>query len=165
VFTEELLRPESQDLATFVDGIDNIVSTQKRVAWMYFGDGSVAQACPPLKALLHIMAHDSWEGKALEHPDVRRLFTLDSLLSSDWYAARLKARQTVERKLLRRHCDYLDRFLKNPSYSEEAQRLGIAARLQRARKALDEIDSPTALEKLSGTLGTEPIEKYLIRSA
>jgi hypothetical protein len=161
VFTEEMLRPELQDLATFVDGIDNIISTQKRVARMYFNDGSVEQACPPLKALLHIMAHDSWEGKALEHSDVRRLFTLDSLLSSDWYAARLKARQTVERKLLRRHCDYLDRFLKNPSYSEEAQRLGIASRLQRARKALEEIDSAGALEKLSGTLGTEPIEKYV----
>jgi len=165
VCTEQMLRPELQDRAIFVDGIDNIVSTQKRVARMYFNDGSVAQACPPLKALLHIMAEDSWEGKSLEHPDVRRLFTRECLLSSDWYAARLKARQTVERKLWRRHCDYLDRFLKNTSYSEEALRLGIATRLQRARKALDEIDSPAGLERLSGTIGTEPIEKYLPRQA
>jgi hypothetical protein len=165
VCTEEMLRPELQDMATFVDGVDNIVTTQQRVARMYFNDGSVAQACPPLQALLHIMAHDSWEGKGLDALEVRQLFTLESLLASDWYAARLKARQTVERKLWRRHCDYLDRFLKQPSYSEEAQRLGVAARLQRARKALDEIDSPMGLERLSGTLGTEPIEKYLTRPA
>ena len=49
----------------FVDGMDNIVTTQKRVAKMYFDDGSIAQACPPLKALLHIMLNDEWEGKGL----------------------------------------------------------------------------------------------------
>src|SRR4051794_24977779 len=55
VFTEEMLRPELQSMETFVDGMDNIVTTQKRVAQMYFSDGSVAHACPPLKALLQIM--------------------------------------------------------------------------------------------------------------
>ena len=46
VFTREMLRPETQDLASFVDGIDNVVSTQKRIAENYFDDGSVALACP-----------------------------------------------------------------------------------------------------------------------
>src|SRR5204863_5953303 len=65
VFTDEMLRPELQNLEVFVDGMDNIISTQKRVAKLYFDDGSVAQACPPLKALLHIMADGQWEGKGL----------------------------------------------------------------------------------------------------
>ena len=68
--------------------MDNIVATQKRVAKMYFDDGSIAQASPPLKALLHIMLHDEWEGKGLDHPDVRKLFTRENLLASAWYAAR-----------------------------------------------------------------------------
>src|SRR5215469_17447182 len=78
VFTEEMLRPELQDPDVFADGMDNIVTTQKRVAQMYFEDGSIAQACPPLKALLHVMRDDQWEGKGLAHPDLRGLFTRDA---------------------------------------------------------------------------------------
>src|SRR5580700_7634357 len=139
-----MLRPELQDREVFADGMDNIVSTQKRVARLYFDDGSVEQACPPLRALLQIMLEDTWEGKDLRHPDVRALFTREHLLSSDWYAARLRAKQAVDRRL------------KKTNYAEEANRLGIAQRLELARRALGETDSN--LEKLSGTLGAEPIE-------
>jgi phosphoenolpyruvate carboxykinase (diphosphate) len=163
VFTEEMLKPELQDMAVFVDGMNNIIATQKRVAQMYFDDGSLAQACPPLKALLHIMLHDQWEGKGLEHPAVRQLFTRANLLASDWYAARLQARQTVDRKLWRRHVDYLDKFLKRTSHAEEAARLGLPHRLVRARKKLEEVESSAHLDTLVGTLGAEPIESYLQR--
>jgi hypothetical protein len=60
LFTEEMLRPELQDLQIFVDGMDNIISTQKRVARLYFNYGSIQMACPPLRALLHIMLEDDW---------------------------------------------------------------------------------------------------------
>ena len=160
VFTEEMLRPELQDLEVFVDGMDNIVTTQQRVAQMYFDDGSAAQACPPLQALLHIMTAGQWEGKGLEHPDVRKLFHRDELLASDWYAARLAAKQKIDRRLWRRHVEYLDRFLKRASHADEAVRLNIAHRLVRARKALDATESPSYLEQLRGTLGAEPIENY-----
>jgi hypothetical protein len=156
VFTEEMLRPELQDPTVFADGMDNIVGTQKRVAKMYFDDGSVDQACPPLKALLHIMLHDHWEGRDLQHPEVRRMFTRDYLLGSDWYAARLKAKQAVDRRLWRQHVDYLDRFLKKANYAEEAERLGIAGRLDRARRMLAEAEAPAYLERLFGTIGAEP---------
>ena len=160
VFTDEMLRPELQDMGVFVDGMDNIVTTQKRVARSYFDDGSIAQACPPLQALLTIMRNDEWEGKGLGHPDVRNLFTRESLLASDWYAARLVAKQAVDRQLWRRHVDYLDRFSKKASHTDEASRLGISARLERARRTLAEVDSPAYVEQLKGTLGAEPISKY-----
>ncbi len=159
VFTDEMLRPELQDMAVFADGIDNIVTTQQRIAGLYFEDGSVEQACPPLLALLHIMRHETWEGKGLEHPDVRRLFTREYLLASDWYAARLKARQAVESRLWQRHIRYLERFLSKPNYAEEAVRLGIDDRLSRARQELARAESPALLARLAGTLGAEPIEK------
>jgi len=161
VFTDEMLRPELQDPEVFADGMDNIVATQKRVAQLYFDDGSVAQACPPLQALLTIMLKDQWEGKTLEDPDVRHLFTVESLLGSGWYAARLEARQKIERQLWRRHIDYLDHFLKRSSHADEAERLGVAGRLVRARKTLAEVESPGYVEKLRGTIGAEPIEKYV----
>jgi hypothetical protein len=157
VFTEEMLRPELQSMDIFVDGMENIVATQKRVAEMYFEDGSIERACPPLKALLHIMRHDAWEGKGLDHPDVRKLFTLDTLLDSDWYAARLAARQKVDVRLWRRNIEYLDKFLKRASHADEAKRLGIAGRLASARAIFEEVNSPGYLKKLSGTIGAEPI--------
>jgi hypothetical protein len=154
-----MLRPEFQDMAVFADGIDNIVTTQQRIASLYFDDGSVEQACPPLHALLHIMRNETWQGKGLEHPDVRRLFTREYLLASDWYAARLKARQAVEGRLWQRHIRYLESFIKKPNYAEEAIRLGIGDRLERARQELARAESPARLAKLTGTLGAEPIEK------
>jgi hypothetical protein len=161
LFTEEMLRPELQDLDIFADGMDNIVSTQKRVARMYFDDGSVTQACPPLRALLHLMLEDEWEGRGLDHPEFRKLFTRENLLASDWYAARLAAKQKIDRRLWRRHVEYLDRFLKMASHADEAARLGIAGRLADARAALKRAEAPAYLEELRGTLGAEPIENYV----
>src|ERR1044071_2436251 len=48
VFDEAYLRPESQDLESFVDGIHNISEAQQRVARQAFDDGSIDDACPPL---------------------------------------------------------------------------------------------------------------------
>jgi hypothetical protein len=114
-----------------------------------------------LKALLHIMLDDEWEGKGLEHPEVRKLFTRENLLSSDWYAGRLAAKQKIDRKLWRQHVEYLDKFLKRASHAEEAARLGIANKLTRARKTLEQVESPAYLKTLHGTIGAEPIEAYL----
>jgi phosphoenolpyruvate carboxykinase (diphosphate) len=110
---------------------------------------------------LHIMVADAWEGKGLEHPEVRRLFTREALLSSDWYAARLAAKQQVDVRLWRRHVEYLQRFRKKPSYAEEALRLDIPARLELARAALKDVESPEYLTRLEGTLGVEPIEPFM----
>jgi len=160
VFTEEMLQPELQDPGVFADGMDNIVSTQKRVAQMYFDDGSVAQACPPLKALLHIMACEEFEGKDLESPEVRGLFRRETLLTSDWYQARLKERQNIERGLWNRHIRYLEQFLKRKSHADEAERLGIEARLTQAVKMFRDVDSDGYLKELRGTIGTQPISQF-----
>jgi hypothetical protein len=128
---------------------------------MYFDDGSIAQACPPLQALLHIMVHDEWNGAGLDNPDFRKLFSRESLLASDWYAARLAAKQKVDRNLWSRHIDYLNKFLKRQSHADEAERLGIAARLAQAKKTAEQVDSPAYLDSLRGTIGAEPIEPYL----
>jgi hypothetical protein len=156
VFTEEMLRPELQDAGVFADGMDNIVATQRRVAEHYFADGSIAAACPPLRALLHIMREDHHGGKGLEHPEIRALFTSESMLASDWYAARLKTRQKVEADLWQRHVRYLRGFLTKKSYADEAARLGIAGRLALAERNLSAARQPAHLKRLRGTLGTDP---------
>lgn len=146
-----------------MDGMDNIVTTQRRVAQMYFDDGSIAQACPPLKVLLHIMAKDQFEGKGLDSAEIRGLFKRDNLLASEWYRARLKERQNVESKLWARHIRYLEKFLKRKTHEDEAQRLGISARLDLAIKALKEVESNRYLERICGSIGTQPIGQFVSR--
>ena len=157
LFTEEMLRPEVQNLQIFVDGLDNIISAQKRVAQLYFSDGSVDRACPPLRALLHIMLEDKFEGKGLDHSEIRSLFTRESMLASDWYAARLKARQKADIKLWDRHVRSLKAFGAKANYAEEAERLGVSERLSRAQKALEIVRSADYPKTLRGTIGVQPL--------
>ncbi len=160
VFTEAMLKPELQGKDIFADGMDNIIATQKRVAQMYFDDGSLAQACPPLQALLHIMLHDAWDGKNLDHADVRKLFSRENLLASDWYQKRLEAKQKIDRTLWKRHVETLNSFLRRANYADVSEKLNIGQRLTDARKTLAQVESPDYLKKLAGTIGAEPVENY-----
>jgi hypothetical protein len=157
LFTEEMLRPELQNLQIFVDGLDNIISAQKRIAQLYFSDGSIELACPPLRALLHIMVEEEFEGHGLDDPGFRALFTRESMLASAWYADRLRARQTADLKLWDRHVRSLKAFAAKANYAEEAERLGISERLARAQQALELVRSADYPERLRGTIGVQPL--------
>ena len=165
IFTDAMLKPETQDLAIFADGMENIVATQRSVAQHYFADGSIDMACPPLKALLHIMAHGQFEGRELSHTKIRSLFTRETFLASDWYAERLRAKQIVDSKLWQRHVAYLTKFITKPHYGEEAARLKIEDRLHAARNELRRISAPTYLNELRGTLGANPLPAAVRREA
>ena len=67
VFDKAILQPETQDDA-FADGVKYIVEAQQRSAQQYFDDGSIEFVCPPLQALLTIMAHGRCEGKTSAIP-------------------------------------------------------------------------------------------------
>ncbi len=157
VFTEELLRPETQDLAVFADGVNNIVEAQQASAQAYFDDGSIEHACPPLRAVLHIMAHGHYEGKGITDPEIRGLFTREALLASEWYQSRLLMKQKREVSLWMRHVASLENFLKRPGYEYEAKRLKIEERLTQARSELEHVSGGDYLAELEGTLGADPI--------
>ena len=156
VFTPEMLRPETQDRASFIDGIDNIVSTQKKIAENYFSDGSVALACPPLFALLHIMRDGMYEGKDINDPALRALFTRDALWESDWYQERLRSQQAVEIRLWRRHIRTLRDFLGKPNPLSPALRQDVTARLGRAQAQCEKAERPEYVESLRGFIGADP---------
>ncbi len=159
LFNDEMLRPETQDMESYVDGINNIVEAQQRVAKAYLDDGSVESACPPLKALIHIMATGSYEGKDASDPKIRQMFTREYLLASDWYRERLEIKQQRDENLWKRHIRNLEQFLALPSHSEEAERLSIVDRLENARRQLNRIQSPEYLESLRGTTGADPLHR------
>ncbi|HTC24293.1 MAG TPA: hypothetical protein VK688_08030, partial [Gemmatimonadales bacterium] len=159
VFAEEILRPEIQDPAVFADGVNNIVEAQQRVAEAYFTDGTIDDACPPLKALLHIMARGHYQGKDASHPEIRALFTREALLASDWYRDRLLVKQKRDVALWQRHVKSLTDFLSRVGHREEAERLGIAKRLDHARAELERVGAPEYLNSLVGTIGADPIHR------
>ena len=147
VFPEAFLRPETQDLEVFADGVDSIVDAQRRVALNYFEDGSVDAACPPLKALLHIMAHGHFEGAGIEDPKVRLLFARETVMASDWYKERLVVKQKRDIALWKRHMVALKAA--GPAYKE---------RREQAAEQLARVIAPEYLDELAGTLGADPFK-------
>jgi len=141
VFPDDLLRPERQDLATFVSGVDAICEAQRRVALHYFEDGSVEAACPPIRALLHVMAHGHYEGRDVNDPTLRGMFTRESLLASDWYRERLDVKQRRDVALWTRHVQ--------------------AAGTPAASAGLARVTSPAYLEELVGTIGADPFTRQV----
>jgi hypothetical protein len=161
VFTDELLKPEIQDPAAFAAGVDAIVESQRRVALNYFEDGSVEAACPPLRALLHIMAHGHFEGTDANDPAIRALFTRETLLASDWYRERLRVKQERDIALWRRHIAALEVFRSSPRNRAAALQLDVEGLLQAAQAMLDRVTSPAYLGELAGTLGADPFHLQL----
>ncbi|TVP78129.1 MAG: hypothetical protein EA353_08985 [Puniceicoccaceae bacterium] len=158
VLDEQMLKPELQDMDTFVEGMHTILAAHKEVAANYFEDGSIEEACPPLKALIHIMRDGEFEGEGLDSPKIRGLFTRDSMLASDWYAERLQSQQTHDIELWKKHVAYLEQFLQRGTHASVAKRLNIEGRLTAAKETLDQVSSKQHLERLVGTIGRQPIQ-------
>lgn len=151
VFPEELLRPEKQDWGAFVTGMRAIVEAQTSAARNYFEESSVDAACPPLKALLHIMVHGEYNGMRIGDPAFRGLFTRSSVLESDWYQQRLKTKQARDIALWRRHLAALADFEASIHPGIDAER-----RLAYARRQFARVESPDYLRELLGTIGADP---------
>ena len=155
VVPPDMLKPELQGVGDYVDGINNIVETQQRIAGNYFEDGSVDDAIPPLKALLHIMAHGQFEGKTIDDPAVRCLFDMSKVRGQQWYLDRLAAKQQRDVRFLEAQRDYLKVFLGKETHREEAERLGLPKRLAKLEEELDFAPSRDYLTSLNGTLGLD----------
>jgi hypothetical protein len=155
VMNEDMLQPEKQDMECFVDGINNIVEAQQKVARHYFDDGSIETACPPIKALLHIMVYGNYEGKGVEDPEVRRLFTTDYLLSSEWYKKRLINKQEYDVHRYRRIKKYIEGYSAEEKLLDYKFKSMIAERLQAVDALIEKYGDKSYLEKLTGTIGRD----------
>src|SRR5690606_13808157 len=97
-----------------------------------------------------------YEGKDLNHPEIRAMFTREATLESDWYQARLDAKTRVDQALWERHISYLEGFLERPNYQSELRRLKILGRLDQAHATRRYVQSPEYRESLIGMIGTDP---------
>ena len=153
VFDNQILQPEKQDLASFADGVKYIMEAYQRVALQYFEDGSIEDACPPIKALLSIMAHGSYEGMDETAPEIRQMFTLESLLKSDWYKQRLQNRQQRDITLWAKLVRSVEQALSQPQTFDPAFVVQLETRLAKAREEFAHVSRTEYLQELVGTLG------------
>jgi hypothetical protein len=87
------------------------------------------------------------------------MFTRDALLASGWYQERLVTKQQRDVALWERHARSLTEFLASPGHREEAERLGIAERLEHSRAELERVSAPQYLTTLVGTIGADPVHR------
>lgn len=156
VFDEAMLKPETQDMDIYVEGIEAIVATQQSVATNYFADGSIEDACPPLRALLHIMKDGTYEGKTIDDPEVRKLFTRSSLIESNWYKRRLEAKQAADIERLERLQNAIADARHGDRTLHERDFVRLDQLAKHAERDLENCRSPHYLERLRGTIGLDP---------
>ena len=113
--------------------------------------------------VLMIMAAGSYSGMDAHHPEIRAMFTRESLLASDWYKERLHTKQRRDIGMWTRHVNHLQRFLDVQDYKDESQRLDIPQRLQMAKQKLAAVQEPDYIESLVGTLGADPLTRPAIQ--
>jgi hypothetical protein len=159
VLNEEMLKPELQSMEDYVDGIKNIMEAQKRAALMYFEDGSVESAIPPLQVLLHVMAHGHYKGKDLSDPKLRKLFTREYVIKSDWYKERLVRKQEKDLALWKKHEAYIDSFRNQEVNATIVQELKLDEKLRYIREEISRVSSPAYLTELEGTIGADGLFK------
>ncbi len=158
VFTDDILRPELQDEESFADGVLHIAEAQQRVAQRYFDDGSYEMACPPLQAILSILAKGDFEGKSVDDPDVQALFDRDTLLASDWYRRRLKVKQLRDIQHWKAFQGRLTTYLADPVNQDAAAVNAVKQRLEVTQQHLADAESADYVGRLVGTLGADPMQ-------
>ena len=158
VFDDPILRPEKQDPASFADGIRYIVEAHAATARLYFEDGSADAVCPPVRALLSIMAFGEHEGLKIDAPEFRAMFTRESVLQSEWYRSRL---ETAQGQAIAR-CDRVIRHIEatraNDVTGEVSDRLDLPARAERARAEHVRVSNPDYLDFLEGMIGAQQFD-------
>ncbi len=159
VFSERMLKPELQGMEDYVDGINNIIEAQQKVALNYFEDGSVTSAIPPLKILLHIMAYGEYEGKNISDPELRKYFDRAYVLNSDWYKERLKLKQQKDIQFYKSQMDYLESFIAEPNNSLLVTEMNINDKLDAVKELFETAKTETYLNSLVGTIGADPLYK------
>ncbi len=157
VFNEEMLKPELQGMEDFVDGINNIVEAQQKVALAYFEDGSIEAAIPPLKILLSIMAYGEYEGKTIDNPELRKCFERDYVVNSDWYKERLVLKQKQNLDFITKQLNNLETFAAAKENAELVEQMNISHRIAVAKDKIEYIKSDQYIKDHVGTIGADPL--------
>ncbi len=129
------------------------------MAKAYIEDGSINDACLPLQAVLNIMANGQHEGKMIDDPAIREMFTLDYLLQSDWYKERLIIKQQRDAALWQMNKNYIEQKMDETNESVTDIWADLQGQMENAEQMLEWVNSDSYLERLQGTLGADWIHR------
>ena len=146
VFPTDMLMPEIQSTKDYAEGISYISESQAQVAQAWFKDGSIEEACPPLKALIHIMVDGHYEGKSLSDPGIRKMFTAEYVLNSDWYKERIQSSHDFALKIL----EMQKATISSSDYIAEETKSEKLAKIE------DQIEALNKKGPIVGTIGRNP---------
>ena len=161
VFNNEMLRPETQDMDTFVASVDNLFLTQRRVAEGFKKDGTYERLCPPLKALVDIMIDGNYKGMTRSQPELRAMFDPETILNSDWYKDRLHEKQKRDIAYWNKIIDIFKESKAGNRCEAIQNTFDLDAKMLDAEANLKHVSAPEYLEELKGTMGADtlrPIE-------
>ena len=161
VFPEDMLKPELQSIEDYVDGINNIVEAQQKVAKAYIEDGSIEAAIPPLKAILYIMAEGKFDGHDINSPEVRNLFNYKNVISSDWYKERLEKKVCLEIVRLTQSLEYLSNIKESmiSDLMNEPVIKDISTKIDSVEQELEKAKANDAWKDYIGTIGADLLFK------
>lgn len=157
VFSDEMLRPETQDMKAFSASIENLSITQRRVAEGFKKDGTYEALCPPLKALVDIMISGEHKGMARNHPDIRKMFEREVILNSAWYKERLTEKQKRDVAYWESNLAYLKTIRESDRYEAVAAHFNVDVKIVEAEAKLKHIRSEHYLKELEGTIGADTL--------
>jgi hypothetical protein len=103
------------------------------------------------------MAEGSYMGKKLDDPELRKLFSRDYVLASDWYADRLDRYVAYAADHLEKGVAALEGFLADPEGRESKELARARHDLEQARAKLELVRSKAYREGLVGTIGKDPL--------
>ena len=97
------------------------------------------------------------EGWTLDSPEFRAMFTRESVLASDWYAARLDAKQAAASARADAGLAAIEKFVSTPGNEEPTARLDMPARVAAAEAEAQRLAGGQYRERLVGTTGNTPL--------
>ncbi len=101
------------------------------------------------------MAYDNDD---ITSPEVRTLFTRESVLKSEWYKKRLIKKQSIEINLIEQKIKNMEAFIANPINKSIVTSDGLAYKLETANITLKYLASKDYLNSLVGTLGADDVK-------
>ena len=159
IFPDDMLKPELQDLESFVDGIENITETHAKIGKAYVEDGHVDSAVPPLRALIHIMAEGEYNGMTIHSKEFRDMFEYENVINSDWYKARLLEMQGKSISFFEKSIKNLEDFLKESDNKNQTVVENVKKSLTTVKERLEYFKSDAYVKDLTGTIGADIICK------
>ena len=105
------------------------------------------------------MVDGTHEGKTIDDPEIRKMFTRDYLLNSDWYKQRLIIKQQRDAALWEMNRDYVEQKMDEINESVTNLWAELQGQMENAEAMLAWVNSDSYLERLQGTIGADWIHK------